>query len=134
MSVLRSDALRMELHAMHGLVAMLQAHDHAIIRCCRYFEAGGHGGRIDGERVVARGFETVFDPAKHAAVGMPDAAELALHRRRRAHDRSTKGLSDRLMAEADAKDRDAAARRRDQFETDARAVRITGAGREHDRV
>src|SRR4051812_43721879 len=51
-AVLRSDALGMELHAMHGMGPVHYALDHAILGCRGDFQACRHGGRIDGQRVI----------------------------------------------------------------------------------
>ena len=57
-----------------------------------------------------------------------------MHRRRRPHDFAAIGLADRLMAEADAEDRNRRAGRLDEVEADSRLLRRAGAGREHDGV
>ena len=61
-------------------------------------------------------------------------ADLAVHRRRRADDLAAERLADRLVAEADAEDRDLARSGGDQVEADAGLVRRAGAGRQHDRL
>src|SRR5690606_4728670 len=53
----------------------------------------------------------------------------------RANDLATKGLSDCLMAEADAEKRNAVGRRcRNEFKTDTGLVRVARAGGKHDRL
>ena len=58
--------------------------------------------------------------------------DLAVHQRGRAHDRAAIDLADRLVAEADAEDRDFRAGALDQRQADAGLVGRAGAGREHD--
>ena len=57
-----------------------------------------------------------------------------MHRYRRPHHLAAEGVADRLMAEADAENRDFGGNRRDQIETDAGLLGRAGAGRKHDGV
>ncbi len=65
--------------------------------------------------------------------GVEDAGDLAVHRRGRADHLAAECLADRLMAEADAEDRDFARGGGDQVQADAGLVRRAWAGRQHDR-
>ena len=69
-----------------------------------------HGVALDHQRMVARRLERAVDAAKHARALMPHLGKLAMHRLRRAHDVAAERLADRLMAEADAEDRNGSAR------------------------
>src|SRR6185295_7977862 len=89
---------------------------------------------VDDQRMIARRLERSVDAAEDAAAPVLDQRELAMHRNRRAHDLAAEGLADRLMAEADAKDRDGRRCLADQVEADAGVVWRAGAGREHDGV
>ncbi len=73
-------------------------------------------------------------PRKTPSPLVLDLGQLAVHRHRRAHHLAAERLADRLMAEADAEDRDGRRRLGDQVEADAGLVRRAGAGREHDRL
>ena len=75
------------------------------------FQRGGQALRRDGQRMVARRLEGAVDAAEDRAAGVADLADLAVHQRRRAHDLAAIDLADRLVAEADAEDRDRRARR-----------------------
>src|SRR5262249_59941093 len=57
-----------------------------------------------------------------------------MYGKRRADDLAAECLPDRLMAEADAEDRNARRRCRDQIKANAGLVRRAGPWREHDRV
>ena len=65
--------------------------------------------------------------------GVEDAADLAVHRSGRADDVAAECLADRLMAEADAEDRDFPRGGGDEVQADAGLVRSAWAGGEHDR-
>ena len=69
-----------------------------------------HGVALDHQRMVARRLERAVDAAEDAVALVADLGELAVHRQRRAHDLAAEGLADRLVAEADAEDRDRSAR------------------------
>src|SRR5271167_2978527 len=104
------------------------------------FGVGGHGeivreaSAIDDKRVIARRLEGCVDAAENARAVVADQRKLAVYWRRRPHDRAAEGVADRLMAKADAEDRDFAGSGRDQIEADAGLSRRAGAGREHDGV
>src|SRR4051812_26043142 len=53
-AVLRGDALWVELHTMDGMRLVHHALDHAILGCRGDFESRRHGGRIDGQGMIAR--------------------------------------------------------------------------------
>ena len=72
-------------------------------------------------------------PAKISVPSWEMRADLAVHRRRRADDLAAERLADRLMAEADAEDRELAGGGGDQVEADAGLVRRARAGGQHDR-
>src|SRR3546814_16109647 len=82
--------------------------------------------------MVAGRLEPVRQAGEQAAVGMVDAAELAVHRPRRAHDLAAERLPDRLMTETDAEDRPPAGGLADQVQADAGLVRITWSRRDDD--
>src|SRR3981189_1973709 len=65
---------------------------------------------------------------------MADLGQLAMPRTGRAHDAAPESLADRLMAETDAEDRNAARGLFYQVQADAGLVRGAGAGRQHDRL
>src|SRR3990170_3532301 len=61
MAVLRSDALGMELDAVHGKALVLHAHDHPVRRLRRDFQRFWEGVALDDQRMVAGGGEILRD-------------------------------------------------------------------------
>src|SRR4051812_788181 len=66
MAVLRSDALGMELHAVHGKFGMRQAHHQTIVGFRGDRQLGRHAFAVHHQRVIARRLERAVDAAKHA--------------------------------------------------------------------
>ena len=83
-----------------------EPHDEAVLGIRRHGQILGQARALDHERMVARRLEGRVDAAEDAGAGMADRGELAVHRRRRAHHPAAESVADRLMAEADAEDRD----------------------------
>src|SRR3546814_8394018 len=102
----RGDALGVELYAVDGVLAVREAHDQTVVGLGSDLQRVREGVAVDQERMVAGRLEPVRQAGEQAAVGMVDAAELAVHRPRRAHDLAAERLPDRLMTETDAEDRD----------------------------
>src|SRR5262245_8949025 len=134
MPVLRSDALGMKLHAMHGVALVLQTHDDAVACLRRDLQRVGQAGALDHERMVARGGEVLRDAGEHAFTGVMHLRQFAVHQGRRTHDPAAIDLADGLMAEADAEDRHCRPGPLDQLEANPGAVGIAWSGREHDRL
>src|SRR3954454_15674114 len=84
--------------------------------------------------MVARPLERSIDPAEHAGTLVLDERELAMNRHRSAYHLAAENLSDRLVAETHAEDRNGRGRFGDELEADAGVVRRTGAGRKHDGI
>src|ERR1700690_612299 len=131
MAVLGGDTLGMELHAVHRQGGMRQAHHQTVVGFGVDGELARHAGAFDHERMIARGVERPVDAAENAGAAVLDLEHLAV-RRRRAHDFAAERLSDRLVAEEDAENRNAWRGLDDEFETGAGLVRRAGARREHD--
>ena len=133
-AVLGLDALGMELDAVDRQARVAQAHDRAVGGARIDLELGRHGLGLGRQRMVAGGGERRRQVGEHAGPVVLDRAQLAVHHLPRAADRGAERLGDRLVAEADAQDRDAAGGGADQRQRDAGAVGIAGPGRDHDRV
>jgi hypothetical protein len=91
--------------SMGMLVA--QAHDRAVFQPGGDFQQSGRRGAVDDERVIAGRLEGRGQAAEHALTGMVHGAHLAVHDLVAAHDLAAERLADGLVAEADAKKRDA---------------------------
>src|SRR5258708_22450011 len=111
----------MELDAVDRPLAMGDANDDAVLGLGGDRQRRRQPGAVDDERMIARRREGVGQAGEDAAAAMADAAHLAMHRHRRAHDAAAQRLADRLVAEADAEDRHAAGAPH-QLEADARMV------------
>src|SRR6202035_4682725 len=134
MAVLRRDALGMELHAVHRQLRMSKPHHHAVVGIGGHGELARHARSLDHQRVIARRLERRVDAAKNSGAVVADLRQLAVHLGRCAHHLATKSVADRLVAEADAEDRDFRRSLRDQAEADAGLLVRAAARREHDGV
>ena len=106
-AVLGGDALGMELHAVHGMRLVLQAHDQAVAGLGRDRQAVGQ--RLRARRSANDSASTskrLRQALEHALARVGDLRQLAVHRHRRADHLAAVGLADRLVAEADAEQRD----------------------------
>ena len=132
MAVLRGDALGMELHAVHRIAFVLQAHDHAVGGLGGDLQRVGQALALDHQRMIARGREILRNAGEHALAGVMHFRQLAMHQGRRAHHAAAIDLADGLMAETDAEDRHHRPGACDQLEADAGPVGIAWARRQHD--
>src|SRR5690606_5188938 len=135
--VLGQDGFRMELHALHRMLAMAQPHhflDAAVLVLGpgRHFQALGQRVLVDHQRVVARGLVAIGQPCEHALAPMPDRRGLAMHDPARADDLAAVHLADGLVAQAYAQDRDPWPEFADDVHRHSGFVRRAGTGRDHD--
>ena len=93
-----------------------------------------HGVAAHDEGMVARREKRPVDAAKNRFALMFDRGELAMHGLRRPDDLAAIGLAERLMAEANPKDRNGRSGGLDEFEANAGVARPAGTRRQHDRV
>ena len=73
-AVLGEDALGVELHALDGILAMADGHDHAAVTFGRDLEGGRQCFARGAQRVVADGRERAGQAFEHADAGVVDAA------------------------------------------------------------
>ncbi len=95
----------MELHAVDRFRAVLQTHDSAVVQPSGDFEVVWKSIAVDNQRMIACGGQRrgqVFEDAFAIVVHL---AEFTVNDVIGAHDFATKGLSDGLMAKADAQKR-----------------------------
>src|SRR5215212_1591352 len=122
MAVLRRDAFRMELHAVHGKRLVREAHDQAVAGFGSDAERVRHGVTVDHQRVVARCLERTVDATEYAGALEAHFGKLAMHRLRRPYDAASERLADGLVAEAHAENWDLRRSLFDQIEADAGLV------------
>jgi hypothetical protein len=122
----------MKLHAFDRQAAMAQPHDLAVLGRGADLEARGQAVALHDQRVIARRHEFLWQGLENPLPIMPDARHLAVHHLPGAHHRAAERLSDRLVPEAHAEDRDAAREPLDRLERDACLVRRARAGGKHD--
>ena len=104
MPVLGGYALGVELHAVHGQRFMLKAHDR-VARFGRHFETIRQASALDSEGVIARALKGIRHIGEDALAGVGYGRQLAMHEFTRPDDLTTEGLTDRLVTQANAKDR-----------------------------
>src|SRR3569623_1116998 len=139
MSVLSEDRLRMKLHPLHRVVAMAHAHDLVtlaafVLRPRGHFQAMRQRGLLDDERMITRRLERFGPPLANPPIGMVEGRGLAAHHLTRVHYSAAEGLTDTLVAETHAKQRNFSGITADDVERHARLVGRTWARRDHDMV
>ena len=117
-----------------GMGLVLQAHDQAIGGLGGHLEAVGQRRPLDDQRVVAGDLEAAWADRRTGPVVVLHLRQLAVHRQLRALTSPAVGLADRLMAEADAEQRDLSPAAFDQIEADTGLVGRARARRQHDRL
>lgn len=95
----------MELNTMNGELLVHEAHDGAILSFRGDLQAVGQGVAFDDEGVVAGGYDRARKAGEDTFTSMENRGCLAMHEVFCADDFSSKNLTDRLVAEADSKDR-----------------------------
>ena len=127
-----SDRFRVKLHALHDAPFMPDAHDLAVRRPGGDGEPVRHRLRVEHQRMVAGEDRRRRYAAKHAAPVGGYRVGLAVHDRLRLDDTPSEGGADRLMAQADAQDRDLAGEPPDRRQAHAGLLRAARAGRDDD--
>src|SRR3989442_947130 len=137
LAVLRTGGLRVELHAVHRVPAVLHGHDLGVLGAVaaprRDDEICGQRLGLDHERVVPHPGDRARDPVEQFVPLVHHRARLAVHEACGAHHFAAERLPDRLMAQTDAEGRPFARGGGDQGDGEARLVRRARAGREHRR-
>ena len=103
--MLGGDGFRVELNAVDGQLFVLQAHDGAVFQLCGDLKTVRKALALHHQRVIAGGIERRRQPLKETLVGVMHLAHLAVHDLMTAHHLAAKGLTDGLMAKADAQQR-----------------------------
>src|SRR5947209_1092614 len=100
--MLGEKGLRVELHALHGELAVAHAHDLAVFGFRRDLQALWQGRPANRERMIAGRHEGTRQSAKHPEARMADRRGFPVHDLARMHDLAAESLADRLMTEAHA--------------------------------
>src|ERR1700744_1971555 len=101
----RGDRFRVELYAVHWPGLVLHAHDLAIFGPGGDLQIGRQVFLAHRQAVVARGGEGGLQSGEDALALVMDLAGLAVHQRLGVDHLAAIGLADRLVAQADAEDR-----------------------------
>src|SRR5688572_28894697 len=113
----------MELHSLDGQAAMPQPHDLPVLGFGGDQEIPRQRLALDHERVIARGREMILNLRKNAEAVVPYPRNLSMHHRLCPHYLLAERLADRLVAQADAEDRQLAGEPLYERQRDARFVR-----------
>lgn len=108
----------------------LQSHDFTIIRPGGDNQVVWQAGPIDGKAMIARGDKGIGHATEHTRIGMMYLACLAVHQGLGAHHLASKGLTNGLVAETNAEDRQVGWRMRDEVQTYPGVIRRAGPGRQ----
>ena len=122
-----------ELAEELGVSGVAQAHDLVnrtigMLRPGREFQALRQGFTLDHQRVVAGHGQWVVQPLKNTCVQVIHRAGFTVHDLPGANDIAAKSLTDGLMPEAHAQNRQLAGKMFNRFKRDARLVRRAWAG------
>ena len=108
-AVLREDRLRVKLHSVQPVGAMLERHDRAVVVAGRHDEAARQRAGVDHERMIAAGNHRAWDAREEIQRVVVHGARAAMHRLAGTDDPRAQCRGDRLMAEADTEHGHAAA-------------------------
>lgn len=119
----------MELHAIHRQSFMLQRHDF-ILRCFRRnLQAFRQAFRLHNQRMIARCLKAIGHILKNGACRLQiHLICLTMHNLRRMHNVTAKSLTNRLMPQADAQNRELTGKLADNIQTNTRLLWITRTG------
>src|SRR5882762_4968900 len=126
--MLGEKGLGMELHALHGELAVAHAHDLAVLGLGRDLQALGQRRPANRKRMIAGRHERTRKSAKHTEARMADRRGFSVHDLTRMHNLAAESLADRLMAEAHAQYRNVAGKLAYRGERDSRFSGSAGPG------
>ena len=123
------DGFGVELHALDGQRLVADAHDFAVVGPRGDVEAVGQRLALDGQRMVTGAGQRVGQALEDADILVVHRRNLTVHQLLGMHDPAAEGLADRLVAEADAEQRNLAGEFADRRPRNAGLGRGAGAGR-----
>src|SRR6478609_2479248 len=127
MTLLRGDALRMELHTMHRQTRMDQPHHQAVAGLRVDRKLARYACARNDERMIARRLQRSVNAAKHPGALVFDLGYLAVQRGCARH-LAAKSLADGLVAKAHTQDWNRRRSFSDEIEADASFVWRARAG------
>src|SRR5262245_10146294 len=92
-TMLRGNAIGVELQSVNRLRPMSNAHDDAIVRFRSDDKVGRQARPLDHERMIPRGEEAIGKASKDALAAVMNARKLAMHGNGRSHDLAAIGLA-----------------------------------------
>src|SRR6266545_909166 len=126
--MLGEKGLGVELHPLHGELAVAHAHDLAVFGLCRDLQALRQCRPANRKRMIAGRHEGTRQSAKHAEAGVADRGGFSVDDFSRMHALAAESLTDRMMAEAHAQYRDPAGKLAYRSERDPRFTGSAGPG------
>ena len=120
----------MVLNALERIAFVPDAHDFILIGPGDDFEICRQGTGFDDQAVIARRLEGVRQSSVNTAAVMMDPRGFAVHDSIGPHHLRTKGMTDTLMAQADAKQGNPGGEPRDDFVRDSSLDRRAGPRRD----
>ena len=105
MSVFGQEGFRVELYPLNGIFLMAHAHNLAVFRPSRDFQAIRQRAAFDNEAVITRTGNRIGQTLKHTLARMGHRRHLAVHQGFCPYHISAERFAYRLMSEADAHNR-----------------------------
>ena len=130
MPVFGEDGFGVKLHTVHGQRLVAHTHNFAVVRPGCYFKALRQRLALDDQRMIACCGERIGQSAEYAVAVVVNLRSLAVHQRLGVNDLAAKSLSNALVAEANAEQRDFTGEVLDRGNRNTGFVRRTGAGRD----
>ena len=122
----------MKLHALDLHLAVAQSHDDAVGSGRGDFEARWQRLALDHQRMIAPGFETVFEPFKDSLPVVVNLRRFAMHEARRTHHTTAESLPDCLVSQTYSQQRNATGEMLDHHERHTGVVRRARPRRDQD--
>src|SRR4030042_2673823 len=111
----RQNRFRMKLDPFGSMSPMSHPHDLSFFGPCAYFETFRHCFSSENERVVSNRLKRIGQPAVDRLTVMKNERSLAMSDPFGSDDLAAKGISNRLMSQADAQDGDDLIEMSDRF-------------------
>src|SRR5439155_15427577 len=124
--------LGVKLHAFGLVTPMPHTHDDAVIGLRGDRKLAGQGFALDDQGMIASRGKGIREFPKDILTVVMNLARLAVEKFRRANHFSTERRTDRLVSEANAKDREFSGKPPNQLDADSRVLWCAWSRRNHD--